>query len=33
MIEIKALANGQWEIHVVLKNKNKIIKRGKICVF
>jgi len=31
-IVIRALANGQWEIQVLLKkNKSTLIKRGKVC--
>jgi hypothetical protein len=31
-IVIRALANGLWEIQVLVKqSKNKLIKRGKVC--
>lgn len=32
MIVIRALKNGLWEIHVLLrKNRSELIERGKVC--
>ena len=31
MIVIRALANGQWEIQVLIKSHNEFIERGKVC--